>query len=75
LRRHTGKKPDRLRPLIGRWCRDFGDALFLDAPAAAQTHDPIEPISWIEQRLATNHRRSKPSHRSGIIPMHPRAGS
>jgi hypothetical protein len=68
----SNRKLENLRPLLGRWCRDFGNAFALDAIAAAQTEKPVDPIGWIEQRLKTDPRRNQ--RKSGIIPMHPGAG-
>ena len=70
LAQHLRRKPDTLRSLLGRRCRDFGDAEVLAALATAQSHNPIEPIAWIEQRLKTARRRNY----HGVIPMHPGAG-
>ena len=48
---HTDKPPDKLRPLVGKWCRDFGDGAVLEAVAHAARSPPVDPVSWVEARL------------------------
>lgn len=52
----TGKPEDKLRSLVGRWCRDHGNGDVIDIIAAAQKMAPVDPLSWIE---ATFQHRSK----------------
>lgn len=74
----SGKSPDSLRPLIGRWCRDYGEGEVLSAIAAAQREAPVEPVGWITARLAAGGKRrhgsNPPNDYGGIIPMHPGLG-
>lgn len=56
----TGKPAPRLRGLLGKWCKDHGDGNVLDALAAAQRESPVEPIAWLQARLA-GHKRPRPS--------------
>lgn len=51
LSEHTDKPPDKLRPLVGRWCRDFGDGAVIEAVGHAARDGPVDPIAWIEARL------------------------
>jgi hypothetical protein len=66
----SSRKPENLRSLLGRWCRDFGIGFVLEAICAAQPEKPVDPIGWIEQRLKTEPRRKRTSE---ITPMHPGA--
>lgn len=50
--------------MLGRWCRDFGDAVVIDAISAAQRHKPNEPVAWIEARL-----KAKPTERPERKPI------
>ena len=70
----SGKAPSGLRPLFGRWCRDFGDAAVVDAVAAAQREGPVEPVAWISGKLAAGAKPKPGRPIGGFIPMHPGAG-
>lgn len=47
----TGKKSEKLRPLLGKWCKDHGDTEVMAALVEAQRRDPVEPIGWLEGSL------------------------
>ena len=50
------KPPDGLRPLLGRWCRDHGEARVIAAFGAVDLRAdgvPDDPVSWIENWLRT----------------------
>ena len=49
-----------LRPLVGKWIKSRGDPEVAASLIAAQQHNPVDPISWIEARLKSNE-RNKPS--------------
>lgn len=51
LAEHTDKAKDTLRPVVGRWCRDYGDGKTLVAFQHASRDSPNDPISWIEAHL------------------------
>lgn len=54
----TGRKPDALRPMVGRWCSVYGDAHVLGAITEARSQSPpiVEPVAWIEQTLKVRNR-------------------
>lgn len=68
----SGKSSDRLRSLLGQWCRDHGDAAVMEALQAAQREKPLEPVAWIAAHFAAQQKRKVAN--SGYIPMHPGAG-
>lgn len=51
---HSDRPRDKLRSLVGRWCRDHGDGQTLQAMIDAQRAAPVEPVAWITKTLATN---------------------
>lgn len=52
MAKHTGKTERALRSMLGKWCRDHGDGATLEALQAASRAGPIEPVAWIEAKLA-----------------------
>jgi len=52
LAEHSAKSERSLRPMVGRWCRDHGDGNTLEALQQAARAGPVDPIAWIEARLA-----------------------
>ncbi len=51
LAQQSGRPKDKLRTMVGRWCRDHGDGQVLEAFAQAARCGPVEPVAWIEQTL------------------------
>lgn len=51
LAKQSGKDPQKLRPLVGRWIRDHGEAGVLQAFIRAQREGPVEPIAWMTGSL------------------------
>jgi hypothetical protein len=52
------KKPkDSHRAVVGKWCRDFGDAAVIAAFEAARMAQPIEPVAFIAKTLQEEQRR------------------
>lgn len=47
----SGKTEAACRPILGRWRRDFGDAVLITALGIAQREAPIEPIAFITATL------------------------
>lgn len=47
----TDKPKAKLRPLVGRWCRDYGDGRVLEIMVYAARDGPVEPIGWIQAKL------------------------
>ena len=55
----TGKSESSLRPLMGKWCRDYRDGAVLEAIAAVSRGPPVDPIAAIVKRLESQgHARS-----------------
>ncbi len=57
----TGKPPDRLRPLLGRWLKSTGDdaAALVDLLSGAQRERVADPIAWVEARLRSPPKRGR----------------
>ncbi len=53
LAQATARTPKALRPHVGRWCKDYGDALVIECILAAQREAPVDPIGWITAALQT----------------------
>lgn len=51
LSKQSGKPPEKLRTMVGRWCSQYGDGSTLEALQNAARDGPIDPISWIESCL------------------------
>jgi hypothetical protein len=49
LAEQASKPKDRLRPLVGKWCRDHGDAAVIAAMTRAAKEAPVDPVAWIER--------------------------
>jgi len=47
----SGKPVTKLRSLVGKWCSQNGDGATLEAFQQAARASPVDPISWIEERL------------------------
>jgi uncharacterized protein YdaU (DUF1376 family) len=47
----TNKRVDQLRPLLGKWCKQYGDPATATAIMEAQKFQAVEPVSYIEQFL------------------------
>lgn len=47
----TAKDPAKVRPMIGKWCKDHGDGAVLEAFMAGQREAPVEPVAWITAAL------------------------
>lgn len=52
LAAHTSKRPDQLRPLLGKWVRDHGDGEVISAIAECQRSPPVDPIAWLQKRFS-----------------------
>jgi hypothetical protein len=66
LARQCGKPKDRLRPMVGRWCRDHGDGRVLETMTQAARAGPVEPVAWIEQVLKEG-RDGRRQHKFGDL--------
>jgi len=51
LARATTRTPNSLRPHVGRWCKDYGEALVIECIAAAQRESPVDPVGWLTKSL------------------------
>jgi len=51
LEQNTNKPPAKLRPILAKWCKDFGDAKTATAIMGAQQASAVEPISYITRIL------------------------
>ncbi len=51
LSKATGRKPEALRGLLGKWCKDRGDPAVAGAIVKAQNYSPVDPVSYIEKEL------------------------
>lgn len=62
LAQASGKPPDSLRSIVGKWCKEYGDQQTALAIMTAQQRAPVNPIPFINQTLkgAAN---AKPDHR------------
>ncbi len=47
----TSKKPESLRPILGKWCKEWGDSVTAAAIMEAQKFQAVDPISFIERQL------------------------
>lgn len=47
----SGKAVATLRPLFGKWCKDYGEARVAAAIVEAQKTSAVEPVSWIVKFL------------------------
>lgn len=51
LSERTDKLPEKLRPLLGKWCKDFGEGKTAAALVEAQKSSAVEPVAYIEKIL------------------------
>lgn len=58
LAKRTGKPPDKLRGMLGKWSSEHGASKVLDAIAFAQAKEAIEPIAFIAATLSDRKRDS-----------------
>ncbi len=65
LAQQSGRPKDKLRSMVGRWCRDHGDGQVLEAFAQAARYGPIEPVAWIERTLKEEGHGKRPGNRDG----------
>ncbi len=54
---HTAKPEASLRPIVGKWCRDYGEERLCEVLAIAECDNPAEPISWITAKLSGKGKR------------------
>lgn len=47
----AGRTPTTMRGLLGKWCKQYGDAAVASVLVRAQTFSPVEPISFVEKML------------------------
>ena len=47
----AGRTPTTMRGLLGKWCKQYGDAAVAGVLVRAQTFSPVEPISFVEKML------------------------
>ena len=65
LRSRVAKPDGALRSILGKWRRDYGDAVLIEALGAAQRHGPIDPVEWITKALQERgggRRNERPNH-------------
>lgn len=51
LSARSGKPPDKLRPMVGKWISRHGEARVLEAMNTASVTVPLDPVSYIERTL------------------------
>lgn len=51
LATETGKPPDALRSLVGKWVKAAGDGAVVEAIIACQRERPLAPIDWISAAI------------------------
>jgi uncharacterized protein YdaU (DUF1376 family) len=61
----TDKQVDRLRPILGKWCKVYGDAATATAIMEAQKFQAVEPVSYIEQFLKGKKHEAVKSNNNG----------
>lgn len=64
LAKRSRKKPAALRSLVGRWCRDFGDATVIHGFENAARASPVDPVSWLEAHFRRGGRRNGRNRRT-----------
>ncbi|MGP1257089.1 MAG: hypothetical protein ACTS10_21925 [Kiloniellales bacterium] len=57
LAEKSGKPEAKLRPLVGKWCRDHGDGRVFEVLCGAARASPVDPIPWITQALTNEQRQ------------------
>lgn len=64
LEANTGKTEQQIRPLIGRWCRDHGEAAVLMAVDSAKRNSAVDPIAWVQKELRHERTGTAPKGRT-----------
>ncbi len=54
LAKQSEKPPDKLRPLLGKWCKAHGEGAVLEAMQRAERQSPVDPVSWLAKALQAN---------------------
>lgn len=57
----SAKPTHTLRSMVGRWCRDHGDGVVLEAMIEAQRAGAVEPVAYIERLLRNGDVRDGPA--------------
>ena len=47
LAKQSEKPVDKLRPLLGKWCKVYGEGAVLEAMQRAERASPVDPVSWL----------------------------
>lgn len=53
------RTPTTMRTMLGKWCRDYGDAAVAAALVKGQKFSPVDPISYIEGELKNGNSTGK----------------
>lgn len=64
LGKQTCKSPDKLRPLVGKWCSTHGDGRTLEALQQASKNAPLDPVPYIEKLLG-----GQPASRQQVVDL------
>lgn len=51
LAKQSGKPPDRMRAMLGKWCKTHGEGTVLEALTQAAKQSPLAPIPYVEKVL------------------------
>lgn len=51
LANQSGKPPDRMRAMLGKWCKTHGEGTVLEALTQAAKQSPLDPVPYIEKAL------------------------
>ena len=54
LAKQSEKPVDKLRPLLGKWCKVYGEGAVLEAMQRAERASPVDPVSWLTKALQAN---------------------
>ena len=69
---HAGLNERQARTLLGKWCREHGDGATLEALNFAARDSPVDPVPWIEHRLAgkrPKYAHEGPKTQTGLSPQ------
>ncbi len=66
LAQQSGRPKDKLRSMVGRWCRDHGDGRVLETMTQAARCGPVEPVAWIERTLKEESYGKRRGSRDGL---------
>lgn len=55
LAKRSGRPPDTLRSLIGRWIKAAGEGAVLEAFARAEIENPVAPVDWLSAAIERRH--------------------